>query len=54
MCYHFILNMLKIIRFIKSIFVRNKCRYCGCNIYTDDVYCSFKCTMNDNKRHIKN
>lgn len=54
MCYYLILDMLKIIRFIKSMFVRNKCKYCNCSIYVDDTYCSIKCAINDNKKYLDN
>lgn len=41
--------MYNIIKKIKLMLAPNKCCYCGCNIYSDDKYCSYRCTINDNK-----
>ena len=40
-----------IIKKISGLFVKsNKSKYCGCDISTDDTYCTFSCAINDNKQ----
>lgn len=40
-----------ILNAIKNLTVKHKCKYCGCSIQTDDIYCSYECSINDNRKH---